>query len=219
VKKIKLKDVEGIVFDFDGTLAEIKIDFPAIYIKVHELIKEYGVDATELKEVYLIELITEVAEIVGGEAGAKFHGAATNLVVSEELLSAKESSLFEGVRELISELKEMNIKVGIVTRNCAEAVSMVYPEIEQEVDVFLPRDAVKFIKPNPQHLKGALSVLGIDGGRAVMVGDHPIDIISAYKVGMFPVGVLTGNSTEAELTDAGAKIVLPSAMDLLNHYY
>jgi hypothetical protein len=32
---------------------------------------------------------------------------------------------------------------------------------------------------------------------------------------MIPVGVLTGHSSEAELIDAGAAIVLPSALEIV----
>jgi phosphoglycolate phosphatase len=212
--KSKLSGVEGVVFDFDGTLAEMKIDFPSIYTKVYELTMEYGVDASKLKEKYLIEVIEEITGIVGGEAGKQFYDRAINLVVTEELLSAKGASLFDGTRELISKIKSMGIKVGIVTRNCAEAVYSVYPEVEGEVDLFLPRDSVKRIKPDPLHLTEALDALDIVGARSVMVGDHPIDIKSAIRVNMIPVGVLTGHSTEEDLIDAGAAMVLPSALEI-----
>jgi len=214
VKREKLRGIEGVVFDFDGTLTEMKIDFPAIYTRVYELTVEYGVDASKLTETYLIEVIEEVTSILGGEEGRKFYETAIKIVVTEELISAKGASLFDGTRELISSLREMGIKVGIVTRNCADAVLSVYPEVEEEVDIFLPRDGVKRIKPDPLHLTEALDALGVAHRRCVMVGDHPIDIKSAIRANMIPVGVLTGHSTKEELINAGAEIVLADATRL-----
>jgi phosphoglycolate phosphatase len=216
VKREKLRGIEGVVFDFDGTLAEMKIDFPPIYTRVYELMVEHGVDASKLSETYLIELIEEVTGILGGEAGGRFYEKAIDIVVTEELLAAEGVSLFPGTKELISQLKGMGIKVGIVTRNCAEAVLTVYPEAESEVDLFLPRDGVKRIKPDPLHLTEALKALDVAGSRCVMVGDHPIDIKSAIGVDMIPVGVLTGHSTERELFNAGAEMVLADATRLIS---
>ncbi|MBN1572983.1 MAG: HAD family phosphatase [Deltaproteobacteria bacterium] len=216
MKRTKLKGIEGVIFDFDGTLAEMKIDFPSIYTKVYELTGEYGMDASKLKETYLIEVIEEITSILGGEAGKRFYETAIKIVVAEELVSAREASLFPGTRELILWLKEMGIKVGIVTRNCAEAVLSVYPEVKREVDLFLPRDSVKRIKPDPQHLIEALNALRVADTRCLMVGDHPIDIKSAIRVNMIPVGVLTGHSTEEELLDAGAELILADATRLMD---
>ena len=50
-----------------------------------------------------------------------------------------------------------------------------------------------------------------------MVGDHPIDIESALKSGMVPVGVTTGKIGADQLKAAGAALVLASADELINY--
>ncbi|HEX5403437.1 MAG TPA: HAD hydrolase-like protein [Pseudonocardiaceae bacterium] len=46
-------------------------------------------------------------------------------------------------------------------------------------------------------------------GASVYVGDHVGDMIGAVAAGVYPVGVLTGPCDEAQLTAAGAELVLP----------
>ena len=46
-------------------------------------------------------------------------------------------------------------------------------------------------------------------GAGIYVGDHPADMAAARSAGaIMAVGVLTGNHTEAELSEAGAHVVL-----------
>lgn len=210
-------EIDGIIFDFDGTLAGLNIDFPPIYTRIFELSRRYGLNHQSLKEVYLIELIEEMAIVLGQEKGSSFYEEAIGIVVNEEVASAKRATLFDWARGLLKELKEMGIKTGLVTRNCEKAVLTVYPEAKEEVDVFLSRDYVKKIKPHPEHLIKAMCLLEIPRERAMMVGDHPIDIYSAREVEIVPVGVLTGKSGGDELIDAGAEMVLRTANEIIEY--
>jgi phosphoglycolate phosphatase-like HAD superfamily hydrolase len=48
-----------------------------------------------------------------------------------------------------------------------------------------------------------------------MVGDGAMDIQASKALGMFSIGVLSGNSPRAKLLAQGADLVLASAADLL----
>lgn len=50
-------------------------------------------------------------------------------------------------------------------------------------------------------------------GASVYVGDHLGDIVGARTAGAVAVGVTTGPYTAAELTEAGADVVLPALTD------
>jgi phosphoglycolate phosphatase len=212
-----LMSARGVVFDFDGTLAEMTIEFPPLYTRVFEMSQVYSVDTTKLTEQYLIEVIDEISSIIGGATGAKFRKDALEMIIAEEVASARSASLFPGSRDLIHALKEKGKRVALVTRNCREAVLTVYPEVTDDVDVFLPRDSVKRIKPDPEHLTQALDLMEISAHHCIMVGDHPIDVTSAMAVGMESVGVLTGRVGSKDLMDAGASFVLDRASDMIDH--
>jgi len=212
-----LASAKGVVFDFDGTLAELTIEFPPLYTRVFELSQEYNVDTTNLSELYLIEVIDEIASIIDGAEGIQFRENALEMIIAEEVAAAQSASLFPGSRELIGALKDKGKRVALVTRNCRDAVLTVYPEAIDDVDVFLPRDAVERIKPDPAHLTQALDQMEISAQHSIMVGDHPIDVTSAKAVGMESLGVLTGKVGYKDLMDAGAIFVLDRASDMIEH--
>jgi phosphoglycolate phosphatase len=212
-----LDGVSAVVFDFDGTLAELNIDFPAIYLRLFELADRYGVDRMRITESYLIEQIDQMTRQLTDGASGDFYAAATKLVVDEEVASAKNASLFSGTRGLLSSLRSRGIRTGLVTRNCEAAVKIVFPDVEDMVDVFVPRERTERVKPDPMHLERTLSLLAVSPGRAAMVGDHPIDVESALKSGMIPVAVTTGKIGRGQLLDAGAVLVLESADELIDY--
>lgn len=212
-----LDGVTAVVFDFDGTLAELNIDFPPIYVRLFALADRFGVDRSRLSERYLIELIDEMTAQLSDGPSAKFYAEATGLVVDEEVASAGRASLFSGTRDLLTSLRSGGIAVGLVTRNCEAAVKTVFPDVEAMVDAFVPRERTERVKPDPAHLVKTLGLLHVAAERAAMVGDHPIDIESARAAGMRPVGVTTGKIGRDELLTAGAALVLASADDLLDY--
>ncbi|SHK25649.1 phosphoglycolate phosphatase [Bradyrhizobium lablabi] len=63
-------------------------------------------------------------------------------------------------------------------------------------------------------LKYALEQSGLDGRRAVMVGDRSFDMIGARHNQMTSVGVLYGYGSEAELRGAGAQHLCATPQDL-----
>jgi phosphoglycolate phosphatase len=111
-------------------------------------------------------------------------------------------------------LREKGIKIGIITRNCEEAVRRVFPKIDQFCDVFISRNSVKKVKPHPDHLFSAIEALNVSSGEAVMIGDHTIDIQAGKRAGMMTIGVLTGRTTKEEFEKAGAGHVLREASEI-----
>jgi phosphoglycolate phosphatase len=115
---------------------------------------------------------------------------------------------------MLESLKEKGIKVGIITRNCEDAVRKVFPDIDDFCDVFVSRNSVKKVKPHPDHLTHVMRSLKISGEEGVMVGDHIIDIQAGKRVGMKTIGVLTGRTKKGEFGKAGAGYVLRDASEV-----
>lgn len=209
--------VKAVIFDFDGTLAALNIDFVPIKEEILNLIEDYGVPRESLREKYLLEIIDEAHSLVvkrERRSAAQFREKAHTIVVERELEAASRGRLLPGVEAMLRGLRAAGLKVGIVTRNCDRAVRRVFPHIESLCDVFLSRDSVKKVKPDPQHLATLLDRLGVSERHALMVGDHPMDILAGKRVGMRTAGVLTGRTTREELEKAGADYVLESASQL-----
>jgi phosphoglycolate phosphatase len=211
------KNIRAVVFDFDGTLAVLNIDFSQMRDQVFKLMRKHGIDESSIEEKYLLEIIDEVVQILyqkNPAAAETFYQEAHQILHEVELKAAEEGKLLGGVEAALRSLRSRGLKVGIVTRNCEEAVRKVVRDVEALCDVFVSRDSIKKVKPHPQQLTYVLEVLKVSGEEAIMVGDHPIDIQAGRKVGMKTIGVLTGRTTQEEFEKAGADWVLKDASEI-----
>ena len=216
-KQDQLRDIRAVVFDFDGTLAVLNIDFSEMREQVFELMRKYGVNEEKIEERYLLEIIDEVVQILSHKntsTAETFYQEAHQILHEVELRAAEEGKLLPGVEAALKSLRDKGLKVGIVTRNCEEAVRKVVPDIEAFCDVFVPRDLIKRVKPHPEQLTSVLKALHVTGGETVMVGDHTIDIQAGKRVGMRTIGVLTGRVKKEEFEKAGADYVLKDASEV-----
>ena len=73
-------------------------------------------------------------------------------------------------------------------------------------------DSTKRIKPHPEPLLRALTLLNGVAGQAVMVGDTTVDIAAARAAGVLAIGVLCGFGEPKDFGDAD--LVLQSTADL-----
>jgi len=78
----------------------------------------------------------------------------------------------------------------------------------------VPRNHVRHVKPDPEHLEAALKVLDALPGETVVVGDSRVDMQSARALGAVAVGLPTGVSTVEQLMNGGADYILTALTDL-----
>ncbi len=116
-----LKGVEAVVFDFDGTLAVLNIDFPAMRDAVRKLATDAGIPGEVLDGLFVLETIETGREWLARKSpdhAASFHRVAMDLISGIEIRASRDGSLFDGVREMLEGMKERKIRRAIITRNC-----------------------------------------------------------------------------------------------------
>jgi len=213
-----LRDVDAVVFDFDGTLAVLNIDFTAMRGAVRRLAADFGIPPEVSDGLYVLETVeagTNWMARSSRERAEEYRHQAMALITEIEIRAARGGSLFEGVRELLSTMKERNIRTAIITRNCGAAVTLIFPDIADRCDAFLPREAAGRVKPDPRHVLDCLEQMRVTPARSVVVGDHPMDIRMGRSAGTRSIGVLSGSSSREDLTGAGADRIIPSVTSIL----
>lgn len=213
-------DLHAVVFDFDGTLALLNIDFAEMRRDILNLAVSYGIQKDGLEKLFVLEMITEIRRRMGPDRSGRdvsFARQAMGLVTDREMAGATNSLLFPGVREMFRNLRGRGIKTGILTRNCLEAVTAIFPDILDYSDAVVTRDDTPRVKPDPEHIRVILRRLDQDPCRSAMVGDHPMDISVGKGVGAFAIGVLTGYSSADDLKDAGADLILERAEEITSY--
>jgi len=209
---LTLGQLDLVIFDFDGTLAELTIDFDEMRRRVERLAVEHGLDLEAAGQPYILEAVTELASR-GGRAGNLFAQQAEAAIVEIELDGARKGRLFPGVRRNLAQLADQGLKVAVITRNCRQAVETVFPDIAACCHLFVPREDEPKPKPAVEHILKVCKTLGIRAERSLVVGDHPLDVVSGRAVGAFVCGLTTGRKSAADL--AGADLVLDSLDELV----
>jgi phosphoglycolate phosphatase len=216
-EKNQFQKIKAIVFDFDGTLAVLNIDFASMKERVFDLMRHFGIRKELIKEKYLLEMIDEVYHILwkrNSSTAEEFYQKAHQVLYEVELRAAAEGRLLPKVKATLNRLRGKGIKVGIVTRNCEDAVRKVFPNIDEFCDVFISRNSIRKVKPHPDHLTSAMKALDVSREETVMVGDHIIDIQAGKRVGMKTIGVLTGRITEEEFEAAEADYIMGEVSEI-----
>ena len=215
---IKNRLANTVIFDFDGTLALLNIDFNRMRRDIGALITSHGIDNSCLNQSYVLELIDEAAKIIGQRSNDEekvFRNDAYRIIEEIEVAAAKKGKLFETTKHLLATLDKAAVRTGIITRNCRKAVRTVFPDIASYCRVVITREDVHKAKPHPEQIQLALDRLGAAAEFSVMVGDHPLDIETGRRGGTLTAGVLTGYFQEADFARAHANVVLTQAADLL----
>ncbi|MCE5335212.1 MAG: HAD family hydrolase [Desulfobacteraceae bacterium] len=199
--------IDTVVFDFDGTLAELHLDFPLMKLRVGELADRFLAPARPPATLPALEAIAWISQSIEGQNGgraADFRKEALGLIEAMEMEAAGRGALFPFTRPLLDGILLRGLKTAIITRNCEAAVRVVFPDIARYCSAFLARDHVPAPKPDPAHLLLALRAMGATPAAAVMVGDHPLDIQTGKAAGVMTAGVCSGSKTREELIHAGA---------------
>jgi pyrophosphatase PpaX len=111
-----------------------------------------------------------------------------------------ELAAFDGMLELLEDLKAEGRRLGIVTakRRATVEVAFEHLPIRHLFDVVVAGDETERLKPQPHPLLLALERLGAEPEGAAYVGDSPFDVAAAKAAGMTAVAVTWGRIHEAE---------------------
>ncbi|NKC00801.1 MAG: HAD hydrolase-like protein [Pseudomonadales bacterium] len=207
---IQTRKVDAILFDFDGTLAP-NLDLPDMRRQVIALTESQNVPAEVFADCYIVEIIDAASAWLtqqGSQTQAEaYYADAHQVILDIELGEAVKTNPFPQVPEYLAELKTHGIKTGVVTRNCRAAVYEVFPDIDTHMTTICARDDVPHFKPDPRHLTHCLDLMGATVDKSAMVGDGRMDMQVGRELGMLCVGVCSGSSDRAALTEAGANVV------------
>ena len=123
---------------------------------------------------------------------------------------------FAAARPLLAEIKKRGFKLVLASSGKAEHVQTFLDLIggRDLADAWTTSDDVESSKPAPDLVSAALGK--VDGTSGCMVGDSVWDVVSAGKLDVPTVGVLTGGFSREELRDAGAVRVFDSLGAMLD---
>jgi HAD superfamily hydrolase (TIGR01509 family) len=124
-----------------------------------------------------------------------------------------------GARELLETLTRADIPWAIATSGRMQTASqnLAALGVNPDLNVVVPRDDVKYAKPDPDLFLAAAARLNAPITSAVVIGDSIWDMLAARRCQALGVGLLSGGYGLDELERAGAYRVYEDPADLLDH--
>lgn len=216
--------IEASLFDFDGTLTELTLDFSGMRAEVEKILLKHVPEPVvrTFDDLYILEMIYALEDRLG-PAGPRLRKETFDRLREIEVEGAGGKSVYPYTRGVLRALRERGLRIGVVTRNCRAAIDRVFPDIEAYVDAVAAREDVPVVKPHPGHITAALglldhldpsSALVLDPSSTLVVGDHPTDIMAGRAAGALTAGVLTGRTEKAGFLEAGATFVIGDIRDV-----
>ena len=125
----------GILFDFDGTLVP-NLDLADMRRQIAAMASAAGVPDAVHEDLYIVEIIEASRAGSWHKECRRFfvadrYAAASHQRIHDiEMEAAGKTRLFDQVRQVLAQLRSAGYKLGIVTRNCRDAVTMMFPDME-----------------------------------------------------------------------------------------
>ncbi|GAA0531305.1 HAD-IA family hydrolase [Halorubrum ejinorense] len=178
---------DAVVYDLDGTLVELAVDWDAVADSVLDAYAERAlIPPTEelwgllgAADGYGIRAEVEEAIAVHERAGAS---ESARLPLGDRLAAAFDSTQGD------SPAADSHPPAGVCSLNCEEAcrIAAATHDLDDALvdEAIVGRDTVGSHKPDPESLFAAIDRLGADPADALFVGDSPRDAVAAERGGV-----------------------------------
>lgn len=210
---------KAVLFDLDGTLLDTLQD---IADAVNRSLAQMGLPSHTLKAYrYFVGDGREALAVRSLPERCRDQASVRRLV---ELIDSEYSACwarntrpYPGMAALLDDLARRNVRMAILTNKehalAEEMVSELLSQWRFEAIAGASPDIPK--KPDPASALQIARSLEIHPAGIAYLGDTDIDMKTAVRAGMYPVGALWGFRTREELLAGGAKALVESPCDLL----
>lgn len=213
--------IKGVLFDLDGTLLNTLPDLAFIS---NITMKEAGYPThTEEEvrwfvgngvEVLFRKSLPEGLELSREEFDTLFAKMRANYLKYQNRLT----ELYDGIEEMLRDLKEMGVKTAIVTNKMDSAAKEVaeryFPGL---IDYSIGTMEGMRIKPYPDEGLKALEILGLEAGECIYVGDSDTDIETGNNLYMPVLSCAWGFRGEEFLREHGAVNVIHHPKEIVDY--
>ncbi|MBR9706728.1 HAD family phosphatase [Candidatus Pacearchaeota archaeon] len=181
--------IKGILFDLDGVIVDTMHDH---FVAWKAAFKDYGADIDKT-EYYKLEgrRIIQIAEILAEKYGIpKTEAEKIHDLKLKYAATGKRAKFYEGVKELVSNLKTKGIKIGIVTASVKGFLEeKVDKEFLDKFDVILTGDMYEKGKPDPDpYIQGRLA-LGLEEEECIVIENAPLGVKAAKAANMYCIAI------------------------------
>ena len=214
--------VNTIIFDLDGTILDTLEDLKN---SVNFALSQNNLPERSLAEVRSfvgngIRLLME-RSVPDGTAIDALDKCFADFKAHYKVNSANNTKPYDGIIELLGELRDKGYKLAVVSNKADFAVQTLVSDYFDGIFDYAvgEREGIRR-KPSPDSVNSALEYLGADKGNAIYVGDSEVDVETARNSGISCVAVTWGFRDKCVLENLSPEYIIdkPSQLtDILNN--
>ena len=209
--------LKAVIFDMDGTLLDTLAD---ITDSVNEALKVHGLPMRTSDEIRRFvgngarQLIARA--IPQGEENPLFETTLAIYKTYYDYHCKDNTGPYEGITQLLKELKRRNFKLGVVSNKPDHLVKALCKEYFGEfIDVAIGEKEGVNRKPAPDTLLAAMQEMGVKKEECVFIGDSDVDVATANNADTRFIAVTWGFRDSEYLKKNGATELIALPMELL----
>lgn len=225
--------VEGILFDFDGTLIDLIPKWwepiERAFITVHGSVPEKelrenisGIMGSLPKERMGKFFILRIMYSIG--RGAGLGKLQTMRFMKESRIEFQKSRFinipFDGIENMLAQLTKNGIKIGIVSSASTSELKRAIVDLDFLKDIpYISRNDVEAIKPSAEPILKGLKLIGTPAEKTLYVGDFHSDVRAGKAANTMTCAIL---GAVPELSKKGLEreepdLILEKTVDLLDY--
>lgn len=211
-------ECKAVIFDLDGTLTDTLADLKN---SVNYALSELGFPARSVDEIRSFVgngvrrlIYLSVPENTPDEVSEKCLGIFKEYYKNHSFVLTKP---YDGIVEMLSELKSRGIKTAVVTNKMHSAAADIVEHFFGNLVEFTVGQVDGMAqKPQPDGIYRVLKKLGVSKDNAVYVGDSEVDCVTAHNAGIPCIGVTWGFRDGEVLKAHGANFIVNNPQEILN---
>ncbi|MDE7464727.1 MAG: HAD-IA family hydrolase [Clostridiales bacterium] len=216
-----MKD-RAVIFDLDGTLLNTLDDLTAAVN--HALNGSGTLDVPCVRKLVgngVPKLISRALNVVAGRTPDSadrpdgFDECLKSFTEYYNVHSADMTAPYDGVAELLREVKNRGARTAIVTNKYDGAAQKLKERFFKTVDIVIGATPDIRPKPAPDGTLKAIAALGVDKAKCVYVGDGETDVATAKNCGIPVVAVTWGFRDREELEPLAPDYIIDSPTELV----
>ena len=209
----EINNIETVLFDKDGTFIDLHFFWGKMTeLRAKEVIKEFNLENKYFNEICLFlgydintnkmlsdgitALYSRMKIIEIFKENLKKYNVNTTDEKLAEIFDKVSNDFYQNMQEytkpikeaidFIKEIRKTNVKIGIVTSDAKESTIKTLKQFEWEnlFDVVIGRESSEHTKESGIPTKLALAELKANPNSTIMIGDAPMDYISAKNAGI-----------------------------------
>jgi len=233
INRLRSRSLKGIIFDFDGTLLDIK---EAMEKSIEEIftdnrieadmeltIQEIGALLETLQGYPLPKIILQSYDMFKYITAFKDITFLKKVMISTKIFSkflerSKEAPLFPGTKVLLDTLrKKLKYDIFIISHSKKEKIMehLIRNGIDKYFKGIYGTDELTSLKPSPDALKPVLSQYSnVKNGEIIMIGDMPTDIEAGQEAECGTIAIASGISNKEILANLKPDLLIDSLEEL-----